>query len=585
MTTNRNKKIRLAKILVLILILSNLIIPLISVESNNHSYNNNLSESSNPMPKTQAFSKDLYNPTRILEEEKYGLGSINITFLELEDIGLGFNSTDDVEYSNYKQDLTSKALNMSFKHIKFIKTSKIAQVDNLNENIEDFRKITVKLNETLSIQFNNTNTDYLIYSSKLANCVIDQLLVENNTGIRPVFGDNYTTKKIDTIDFLIFNFKDFFKVTTLNFTMHIIWRYNLTIDPWQLTQDSSQELIITEEDNIIYPRFNYNFHIIGKEYNLTHEIDKPYDIIDADDLLINLTINLPDKNLLSSHRLSINGIRITTDFLHPDKSVYTKDLIKANKSSIAIDFTASFTLDFVDPVDYTWGIDRLVENKDIRERIYFPTITSGPEHIFLKNVKILEETISFDQVIRSTSLFKRIVLYKEINISELEEDIRNSLIFHEYATKRQGIKITLPYMIKGETCPFIIRYETTNDLRIIITDNINMPLSDLEVVLYYYDEKFGTYISKDKSQPLGPSITDENGEVLIENVPNGNYTVKIYRRDSDDLIKEADVSAFLDINYIVTPIIHFPLLILIFGGIGGIFFIIGLIFYLKREDK
>ncbi|TFF97379.1 MAG: hypothetical protein EU540_08890 [Promethearchaeota archaeon] len=581
MTTNRNKKTRFAKILVIILIFSNLFIPLISVEKNKHNYSKNLSESSIPKPKTQGFSKDLYNPK--IEEEKYGLGSINITKLEYYEHG--FNSTDNVSYSNYKQDLTSKALNMSFEGINFIKTSRIAQVDNRNEKIEDFKKITVILNETLSIQYNNTNTDYLIYSSKLANCVIDQLLVENNTGIRPVFRDNYTTKEIDTIDFLIFNFKDFFKVTALSFTMHIIWRYNLTIDPWQLTQDSSQELIIAEEDNIIYPRFNYNFHIIGKEYNLTHEIVEPYDILDADDLRVNLTIDHPDKNLLSSHSLSINGIRITTDFLHPDKSVYTKELIKANDSFIELDFTASFTLDFVDPVDYTWGIDRLVEDKDIRERIYFPMITSGPKHIFLKHVKILEETISFDQVIRCTSLFKRIVLYKQINISELEEDLRNSLIFRETATKKQGIKITLPYIIKEEICPFTIRYETSKDLRIVITDNINMPLSDLKVVIYFYDEKFGTYISKDKSQPLGPSITDENGEVLIEDVPNGNYTAKIYKRDSDDWIKKAEVSAFLDINYIVTPIIHFPLLILIFGGIGGIFFILGLIFYLKHEDK
>ncbi len=584
MTINRNKKIRLGKILVLILILSNLIIPLISVESNNHSYNKNLSESSIPKPKTQDFSKDLYNP--IIEEEKYGLGSINITDLDLQYIGAGFNSTDNVSYSNYKQDLTSKALNMSFKHINFIKTSRIAQVDNLNENIEDFEKITVKLNETLSIQYNDTNTDYLIYASKLTPCVIDQLLVENNTeSIKKVNDGNYSLiKPPETeINFLKFNYKNYFKLNTLNFTMHIIWRYNLTIDPWQLTQDISQELIISDEDNIVYPRFNYNFDIIGYKYNLTKDEFKK---IPADDLLINLTIDLPDKNLLSSHRLSINGIRITTDFLHPDKSVYTKNLIRANESSIVIDFTTSFTLDFEDPVDYTWGIDRLVEDKDIRERIYFPRIISGPDHIFLKHVKILEETVSFDQVITATSLFKRIVLYKEINISEIEENIRNSLIFHEYATKRQGIKITLPYMIKGErSCPFIIRYETTNDLRIIITDNINMPLSDLEVVLYYYDEKFGTYISKDKSQPLGPSITDENGEILIEDVPNGNYTAKIYQRDSDDLIKKAEVSAYLDINYIVTPIIHFPLLILIFGGIGGIFFILGLIFYLKRENK
>ena len=55
-----------------------------------------------------------------------------------------------------------------------------------------------------------------------------------------------------------------------------------------------------------------------------------------------------------------------------------------------------------------------------------------------------------------------------------------------------------------------------------------MPLQNLEVKISYYGEKFGTYISKEKSQPLGTKITDENGEIFIKDVPNGNYTVQIY---------------------------------------------------------
>jgi hypothetical protein len=585
MLTNRKKNKRFAKRLILFLVIVSLLIPSIIVgndNDSNYNYSYNSYDSTYPEPKTQGFSKDLYTP--ILEEEKHGLGSINVTDLDLQDIGLGFNSTDDVAYSNYDKDLTSKALNMSYKGTKFIKTEKIAQVGNLNENITDFEKIVVKLNETLSIQYNESTEGFLIYASKLTPCKLIQLSVENNTRIiENIHESNYSINEIDGIDFLNFNFKNYFKQNNLNFTMHMIWQYNFTIENWQMSQYFKPELIITEEDNIIYPKFNYYFQIKGLKYIKTNE-SIIYQEIPADDLWIkNLTINLPDKNLLSSHYLILNQEVIpTNDFLAPDKSVFTNS-IRANTSTIDLDFTTYFSIEFVEPVDYTWGIDRLVEDQDIRERIYFPKITSGPSNIFLKYIKILEETISFDQVISSTSLFKRILSYTEINVSEFEEELINSLIFHQFATKRQGIKITMPYMIKGETCPFTIKYETTKDLRIIVTDNINMPLSNFEVVIYYYGEKYGTYVSKEKTQPLGPSITDENGEVLIEDVPNGNYTIKIFPRNSDDLIIKAEVSSFLDINYVVTPVIHFPLLILILGGICGILLGIGLKINRKRE--
>ena len=259
-------------------------------------------------------------------------------------------------------------------------------------------------------------------------------------------------------------------------------------------------------------------------------------------------------------------------------------MIRTNRTYFELEFTAPFVIEFVDPVDYTWAIDRLVEDQDIRERIYFPKIISGPSRIILKHLKIFEETVSFEQVISASSLFIRPVLYVEINVSEYEEDLRNSLIFHEFATKRQGIKITLPYMIQGEICPTIIKYETTNDLKIVVTDNIGMPLGNYEVRLYYYGEKFGTYISEDDHQPLGPLITNEFGEVLIKDVPNGNYTAKIFPKDSENMVLETEVSVFVDINYVKTSVIHFPILILIFGGIAGIILILGLKIYPKREN-
>jgi hypothetical protein len=126
-----------------------------------------------------------------------------------------------------------------------------------------------------------------------------------------------------------------------------------------------------------------------------------------------------------------------------------------------------------------------------------------------------------------------------------------------------------------------MKYETELDLKLVITDNIRMPIVGLDVEIYYYGELYGTYMSEDNTQPIGPTITDENGEILVENVPNGNYTIKIYQ--GDQLLKEAEVSAYLETNYVTTPIIHIPFIVIIFGSIGGLIFGIGFFIYRKYK--
>ncbi len=574
MLTYRNKK-KGFKILFFIVIILNFLVPMILINANNNinnypEYSNNTSDKT--YPKTQGFFKNNYDP--ILNQEKQGLGSINITDISFDDIG--FNSSDSEP--NIISDLSNKALNMTYQGTKFINTTKVAQVDNINENITDNEKVTILLNESISVSYYNPIEEYLIYAPRLTPFVEIQLWVENETAnIIKVHKEHYSVEKIDNINFLLFNYKNHYKY---NFTFHLIWEYNLTINNWNLNQDDNQELLIEELNQILNPKFNYKFNLVGYQYKYNNDT-KDYDEIPADNLLVNLTINLPDKELLSNHNMKINLINVEVDFLTKDKSLYTKSWVKANNSKFDIEFTAYYIITFFDPVDETWSIDRLVEDKDKRERIYFPTIITGPKHIYIKNLKILEETIGYDQVESQSSLFGRPVSFIEINVSKIEEEIRNSLIFTENATKHQGILITLPYLIYEEVCPFTFKYETDKDLRIVVTDNIHMPIVGLDVVIYYYGEKYGTYMSNEKNQPIGPTITDENGEILVENVPNGNYTLKIFT--DNKLITEAEVSSFLDVNYVVTPIIHFPLWILIFGIISGI--ILGLGFKIYKKQK
>ncbi len=577
MLTNYSRKERI-KYFIFFLIVLNIVIPLLIVGLQGNTQSN-MDENYyyDKIPKTHSFSKGDYEP--ILDTEKQGLGDINITDLIFDEIGITLSNGMS---TSYKEDISSPALNISYNGTQFIKTKRIAQVDNINENITDFQKITVLLNESVDVAYNASIQNlegYLLYAPKLTPFLVAQLWVENDTyTLREVKKQYYSTENIDNINFLKYNFRDNFTDNTLNFTLHIIWEYNLTINSWKLTQYEVDDLLIEEENQVLSPEFKYEFNLIGKKFNGTQN-----EIINAKTLEVNLTVNFPDKALLRNHKIKINSENFGSNILNPDGSLSREVL--ANNTKFLIDFTVNYIVGFVEPVDETWGIDRLVEEKDIRERIYFPTIISGPEHIFIKYVNILEDTIGFDQVESESSLFGRGISYTEVNVTELEEDIRNSLIFNENATKRQGIKITLPFLVKGEICPFTFKYETDRDLRVIITDNIRMPIVGLDVVVYYYGEKYGTYISKEVNQPIGPTITDQNGEILVENVPNGNYTIRIYDPITEELITEAEVSAFTEANYVITPIVHFPLIVLIFSISSLSIFGIGFRIFKKQKTS
>ncbi len=580
----RKSRTSLRKLL-FIFILLNIFIPVLFNSLNNTTSPNFTSYTSNDnmsVPKTQAFSKDEYEP--ILEEEKQALGDINITDLDFSEIGINLSKSMD---NKYKDDLLSGAIDMIYRGTQFSNTIRLAQVDNINESITDYKKITVLINESISVAYDNSIQSlegYLFYAPRLNPFLSAELWVENDTGgsgdriqLKQVNVGNFSIQTIDKINFVRFKYKEYFKYNALNFTLHLLWQYNFTIQNWKLTQEIDQELFLDdEEDNIIRPNFNYEFKIIGNKYNRYAN-----ETILADNLEVNLTINLPDKRLLGNIKFKINS-KNQNNFLATENSIVTRgQLVKVNGSLIEIAFYASYRILFVDPVKDTWGIDRLVEDTDIRERIYFPYISSGPARIYIKYVNVIDKTVSFEQVISTSSLFGRSILYDEVNVTQFEEDIKNSLIFNANATKKAGIKITLPYLIKGEICPFTIKYETELDLHIKITDNIRMPVSGLDVKIYYYGELYGTYISNEKSQPIGKTITDENGEIMVKDVPNGNYTIKVYQGET--LIKEAEVSAYIELNYVITPIFHIPFVVMILGSMYGLIFSIG--YYIFRKKK
>jgi len=527
----------------------------------------------NTDPNLQVFSKDDYTP--ILDAPEQGLGNITITKLTFNEEGI-FNRSD--RYPNLVDDLISGALNITYLETQYMQTNEIAQFNNLDKSLPESDEITVLINESISVQYNSSiggSEGYLIYSPKLLPRVLKQVLIQNESSsiIEELSEEEYS---LDVDDFLIFDYQNYFQDNFHNFSMYLIFEYKLTAFRWELAQDPKNTLTITQQQQTFNPSFYYNFTLTGLKNsgNLT-TISIP-----ADNLIVELIVNPLDKNLFYDQQLKIND-QVVNDFLEQDNLINVT--ISADAKLFSLTFKTNFTLKFENPVDYSWAIDRLIEGRNVRERIYFPSLISGPKHIYLNNVSLIENTIIINQTISNSSLFDRPVNYFDVIVSITQSSIDYSLIFTENAIKRKGLTVTLPYLILGETNPFLLKYDATNDLKIVITDNIRMPLIGYRIELLYFGKVYGTYISNNLTQPMAPAYSNENGEILIENVPNGNYTVKIYQ--DNVIIMDALINTFSEVNYINTKVPYFPLWILLFGCINGALILIGLIIYFNHKRR
>ena len=559
------------KSIIVVIILMSTIISLILIDPSSKYSSLNLENNDIPIiPELSSFSEDDYSP--IINNPEQGLGNITITQFSFEEEGV-FNQSDN--YPDLVDDLSSGALNVSYLETTYLETTEIAQFNNLDDSIPESNKITVLINESISVQYNSSienSEGYLIYNPILYPRVLNQVLVKNNTD--PIIEElNEADYTIDSDNYFVFNYQNFFSTTFHNFSLYFIFEYALTLEAWDLTQNPYDDLSLTQQIQTFSPSFYYNFTLIGTK--ITGNLTKPPE--PAGNLVLEIIVNPLDKDLFFDHILEIDD-QIKVNFLEPDKKINVT--ISADAKLFSLKFNANFTMIFENSVDFSWAIDRLIGGRNIRERIYFPSLISGPEHIILKDITLVESTIIVDQIISNSSLFERNVNVFDEIVSITQKTIENSLIFTKNAVKRKGLKIFIPYMITGETNPCSLKYSATNDLKIIITDSIRMPLVGYRIELNYYGKNYGTYMSNDFNQPMAYAYSDENGEILIENVPNGNYTVKVYQ--GTVLITEFQINTFREVNYLITDVFHFPLWILIFGGINGILILLGLLLYFRN---
>jgi hypothetical protein len=506
------------------------------------------------------FTKDNY--TAILTNDEHGLGSVSINDMHFNEFVLGVANNTPV-YPLLDVDLASFALEFTMISVEFIEALNTAIWDNLNGTKKN--KIAVKLNETIQINYTNPNEGYLVYFSHFEGAELLEFYVDNGNSIIKLTEDDDFI--IDSFGYLVFYYENYFqKGPIFDFKMHLIWDYDLLIGDWALAQRTETHLIMREPEQELTQEFTYQFLLIGLGVLPDRSGTRPIPYID-----VALTVNPPDKELLNYQDLIINIVdKNLNDYVNPDNSLSIEltDHFSLNNSFISLNFTCDFGLKFEEPVGESWAIDRLVAERNIRERIYFISIVTGPPHIFLRDVALYDTGIFFDQVISANSLFNREVLYFDANAS---------------VPRQSGLKLNMPYLILGETCPFTIRYIATQTLKIIVTDNIKMPLIGVNIEILHFGAMYGTYVSNKSVQPIHPGTTDGNGEVVLFDVPRGNYTVRVIWQGK--VVKEATVTTDKEVNYVFTTVPHFPLWILIFGSISGIILVVGALFYLKNKKK
>ena len=508
---------------------------------------------------TNEISKDDYSA--ILSNEEYGLGNVTIDDLHFDYYRPGF-ANHSVNHPLLQNDIDSFALFYVLESIEFVETISPAIIDNLN-NIKK-KTITIKLNETMHVYVNNTIAGYLIYFSYFFLAKLLNFYIDNGTSIIKLTEDS--DYFINNRGYLVFNYEDYFQQGPIfNFTMHLIWDYDAELGDWTLDQREETPLIMSETEQEFTSKFTYQFFLVGYSANpnLVTRGEEINHIVAA------LTITPLEKELLSYQDLIVNLVYVNLGgYVNDDNSlsIEISDQFKLNRSFISLNFTCSFGLKFEEPVEKSWAIDRLVGERNLRERIYIISMTNGPRHIFLKNVALYDTGIFVDQVVDAYSLFNRDVEFFDANAS---------------VPRQLGLRMNMPYLIFGETCPFSIQYRATQTLNIIITDTIKMPLVGANIEILHFGVKYGTYVSNESVQPINPGTTDENGQIRLYDVPRGNYTVRVIWQGK--LVTESTVTTDKEVNYVFTSVPHFPLWILIFGMISGIILVVGALFYLKYK--
>ncbi|MHA1727383.1 MAG: hypothetical protein ACTSWY_01465 [Promethearchaeota archaeon] len=508
----------------------------------------------------------------------------NITILSIEDMGCG-NFTVEGEYGmEYPNSI-------SYEYLTDFPSAFLGVQHAANLSVWDSGSITgditIRINESVRFDYlyndSKTITNFKSILSDSDRSTLHKLTV-NGTEIDL---DNESLFLIDN-GYYVFNYSSVRRhdIQYPNGTIILGYEidYDLKIRGWQMTQigayqEGTRPVYLNNDSTTFNAYYNYTF--------------SPGKLDNTLDLTAKYLINIPDSDFLSISSVATYAGNIVTGnvtllnlgehyILKEDNSVELTVDLKNGETPLqySINSETNFTVEFINRYCSSWTKDYLYSGRDSRVRQYEISCVAGPPNLFVSHFSINETTIPFNDKISITSELiehgaqRRVIATS--NMTALCGTIGTTIFSYE-----ESILGIYPLFV-GETDTITIRYSSWRTLNLTVVDNINQPLQNVEVRLYYENVTYGTLMFDGNYYPITPKITDLYGQVSFPDVPYGNYKVEIFY--GGVFIQNSTISTIIPINIISTSIPHFPMWILIFSSISFILALVGFIIY-RRFQK
>ena len=227
---------------------------------------------------------------------------------------------------------------------------------------------------------------------------------------------------------------------------------------------------------------------------------------------------------------------------------------------------------------------KLVSGISLRQRTYEVSVISGPPDLNLMNFCLNDTSIYYSDYFglgSFSSALGRSPNIENMNLS-LPENPNNTTKYVD-GVSLLGSNNGLYYLATGETDFLTLTYNASRTLDCILTDNITNPLQGYQVRFYFGNQLYGSQMTWQGGDPYPTLTTDAQGEVIVPYVPLGNYTLELLD-PSGNFVLNTTVSSGVSLNFISTPVVHFPTLILVYSGNFGAILLIGIAVYRKNSQ-
>jgi hypothetical protein len=507
-----------------------------SAISNTNSLENNLENSNLILPPEASYE-------RINRNGEQPVGNISVTAITSMGRGLTVGG------------LGINILNITFSYVgfEFLGTQKIASVNTRTASTR-IGYITIRINDTARFTYYANDSKMLAaFKSTLYEGILQEVYM------------NSTQIPLGQIQKLsggyVYNYSYYHNLYPNGIlNMHYIIDYNITLNMWRMIQDTVVKApYLTSYSREITGFYNYTF-APGKT---------------GLDLTATYLVNLPDASrliFLSMSRYTgttppSTGIKITAYTKYSNNSILINTA--TNITHYSINFKANFTLSFVNRYWSYWNKDYLYSGRDVRARQYELQCTDGPSSIMISHFKFNESSIPFEDKISLLSTFERPLTSSNMNYSSAARISGTTFTFGTSGS-------TFYFLVKGEIDIITIRYHSERQLNIIIVDQVSVPVMNAEIRLFYgsSDILFGTIMSKSQNYPIAAKYTDNQGQIILKDLPSGSYKISIYFNGV--FVQNSTVSSSDSLSYIETSIPHFPTWTVVFSSLCAVFIISGL---------